>query len=210
MQARHFTVILNNATGAEKQGSLRDRLIEIFKEHNINPEIHLAKRGDGLTTIAEAAARNGCFAMAAGRGNGTERLSRIAGIGLPDDHIQMAWYEASGFRGGVGLVVFDDSWAFLNGEELIGGDVRKSLHLLVVGQWTSIGSTRGASPKPKWRRRSLCDITLVPAWTSSICACFPVITFTRAPVAVRLHWVPSNLMVIQFFLLPPSFRRSDG
>ena len=71
MQARHFTVILNNATGAENQGSLRDRLIEILKQHNINPEIHLAKRGDGITTIAEAAARNGCFAMAAGRGNGT-------------------------------------------------------------------------------------------------------------------------------------------
>jgi diacylglycerol kinase family enzyme len=64
-------VILNNATGAENQGSLRDRLIEIFKQHNINPEIHLAKRGDGITTIAEAAARNGCFAMAAGRGNWT-------------------------------------------------------------------------------------------------------------------------------------------
>src|SRR6266550_1962152 len=50
-------------------------------------------------------------------------------------------------------------------------------------------------------------MTLEPLWTSSICTCLPVTTPTRAPMAVRLHFV---LILIQFCLLPPSLRRSEG
>src|ERR1700743_3686468 len=53
-------------------------------------------------------------------------------------------------------------------------------------------------------------MTLVPLWTSSIWTCFPVTTRTRAPIAVRLHLVPTSLILIQFCLFPPSLRSSDG
>src|SRR5450631_4781248 len=80
----------------------------------------------------------------------------------------------------------------------------------VVGHFTSITSMVWAPPSPKCSRRSLCDITLDPLRTSSIWAGLPVTTRARAPIAVRLHLVPISLILIQFCLLPPSFRNSDG
>ncbi len=53
-------------------------------------------------------------------------------------------------------------------------------------------------------------MTLEPLWTSSICTDLPVTTRTRTPMAVRLHFVPISLILIQFCWLPPSLRRSEG
>src|SRR5215469_14691677 len=82
--------------------------------------------------------------------------------------------------------------------------------LPVVGHLTSIISTVGALPIPKCKRKSLCDMTLDPLCTSSICVCFPTVRRTRAPMAVRLHLVPISLILIQFCLFPPSLRNREG
>jgi diacylglycerol kinase family enzyme len=71
MQSRHLTVILNKAAGAEKEGALRDRLIEIFQQHGIKAEVRMVQGGNGITKLAKTAARDGSFAVAAGGGDGT-------------------------------------------------------------------------------------------------------------------------------------------
>jgi hypothetical protein len=45
--------------------------------------------------------------------------------------------------------------------------VKRSI-FCVVGHFTSTTSTRSTVPKPKCKRKSLCDITLAPLCTSSI------------------------------------------
>ena len=71
IESRRVAVILNTAAGAEKEGALRGRLTEIFAQHNIKCDIHLIGLGDGITKIAQAAAREGNFAVVAGGGDGT-------------------------------------------------------------------------------------------------------------------------------------------
>ena len=71
MESRRVAVILNTAAGAEKEGALRGRLAEIFTQHNIKCDIHLIGPGDGITKIAQSAARDGNFAVVAGGGDGT-------------------------------------------------------------------------------------------------------------------------------------------
>ena len=79
-----------------------------------------------------------------------------------------------------------------------------------VGHFTSSRSTTFAFPSRKRKRRSLCDMTLPPLATSFNCDSSPVATRTRAPTAVRLHFVRNNFILIQLFLLPPSLRSSEG
>lgn len=71
VESRRITVILNQAAGGEREAALRGRLSEIFAQHNIQSEIHLIGPGEGITRIAEAAVRDGSFAVVAGGGDGT-------------------------------------------------------------------------------------------------------------------------------------------
>ena len=71
MQSRLVTVILNRTAGAEKEGALRGRLVEILKEHGIQVEIRVVQGGSEITKLVKSAVRNGSFAVAAGGGDGT-------------------------------------------------------------------------------------------------------------------------------------------
>jgi len=71
MESRRVVVILNPTAGAENEGALRGRLTEIFTRHSIKSEIHLIEPADAISRIAQAAARDGNFAVVAGGGDGT-------------------------------------------------------------------------------------------------------------------------------------------
>ena len=71
MKSRRVAVILNTAAGAEKEGALRGRLTEIFTQHGIKCEFHLIGPGDAIVRIAQAAVRDGNYAVVAGGGDGT-------------------------------------------------------------------------------------------------------------------------------------------
>src|SRR5579864_3414694 len=78
MESRRVAIILNPAAGAENEGALRGRLTEIFTRHRIKSEIHLIEPADAIIKIAQAAAREGNFAVVAGGGDGTVRAVAAA------------------------------------------------------------------------------------------------------------------------------------
>lgn len=76
MQPRRVRVVLNLTSGAETRDALRRRLTELFEQNGIKSDIQLIGESGKITDIAEAAVRDGVFAVAAGGGDGT--LSAVA------------------------------------------------------------------------------------------------------------------------------------
>ena len=62
------------------------------------------------------------------------RLPAVPGFDFPDEQTPSSQHAPSELHNGVWLLAFDDSRAFLNSEELVGGDIDESLHLLRSGQ----------------------------------------------------------------------------